>query len=87
MPYSSRFDMSISAHDVAAELRRRFNGDPGVVKIHKLLYYAQGWHLTWVSMAKLQSPLVAMKGPHPSVCFQVVVGLVCPPFARASRMR
>jgi uncharacterized phage-associated protein len=39
--------MSISAHDVAAELRRRFNRDPGVLKIHKLLYYAQGWHLTW----------------------------------------
>jgi uncharacterized phage-associated protein len=32
---------------VAAELRRRFNHDPGVVKVHKLLYYAQGWHLTW----------------------------------------
>lgn len=40
--------MSVSAHDVAAELRRRFTYDPGVVKIHKLLYYAQGWHLTWV---------------------------------------
>lgn len=39
--------MSVSAHDAAAELRRRFNHDPGVVKIHKLLYYAQGWHLTW----------------------------------------
>lgn len=39
--------MVVSVHDVAAELRRRFNGDPGVVKIHKLLYYAQGWHLTF----------------------------------------
>lgn len=39
--------MSVSAHDVAAELRRRFDHDPGVTKIHKLLYYAQGWHLTW----------------------------------------
>lgn len=39
--------MSISAHDVAAELRRRFRHDPGVVKIHKLLYYTQGWHLAW----------------------------------------
>jgi uncharacterized phage-associated protein len=47
MPNSVRFDMSVSAHDVAAELRRRFDDDPGVVKIHKLLYYAQGWHLTW----------------------------------------
>ncbi len=47
MTDSARFDMSISAHDVAAELRRRFKHDPGVVKIHKLLYYAQGWHLAW----------------------------------------
>jgi uncharacterized phage-associated protein len=39
--------MALSAHDVAAELRRRFGKDPGVVKIHKLLYYAQGWHLVW----------------------------------------
>ena len=46
MPDSARFEMSVSAHDVAAELRRRFNYDPGVVKIHKLLYYAQNWHLT-----------------------------------------
>lgn len=48
MPDFARFDVSVSAHDVAAELRRRFKHDPGVVKIHKLLYYAQGWHLTWV---------------------------------------
>lgn len=47
MPDSVRFDMSVSAHDVAAELRRRFGFKPGVVKVHKLLYYAQGWHLTW----------------------------------------
>ena len=40
-------DSRVSAHDVAAELRRRFRYDPGVVKIHKLLYYAQAWHLTW----------------------------------------
>jgi len=47
MPYAARFDMSISAHHVAAELRRRLGKDPGVVKVHKLLYYLQGWHLTW----------------------------------------
>jgi uncharacterized phage-associated protein len=39
-------DMPVSAHDVAEELRRRLPG-VGVVKLHKLLYYAQGWHLTW----------------------------------------
>lgn len=38
--------MSVSAHDVAGELRNRLPGI-GVVKLHKLLYYAQGWHLTW----------------------------------------
>jgi uncharacterized phage-associated protein len=29
---------------VAAELRRRL-GSPGDIKVHKLLYYCQGWHL------------------------------------------
>jgi uncharacterized phage-associated protein len=37
--------MPVSAHDVARELRRRLPG-VGVLKVHKLLYYAQGWHLT-----------------------------------------
>lgn len=36
--------VTVSAHDVAGELRRRLPS-PGVVKIHKLLYYVQGWHL------------------------------------------
>jgi uncharacterized phage-associated protein len=39
--------MAVSAHDVADDLRRRLPG-LGVVKLHKLLYYAQGWHLTWL---------------------------------------
>lgn len=34
----------VSAHDVADELRTRFP-DLGLVKLHKLLYYVQGWHL------------------------------------------
>lgn len=34
----------LSAHDVAAELRRRLQG-LGVKKQHKLLYYCQGHHL------------------------------------------
>ncbi|MEV5819380.1 Panacea domain-containing protein [Micromonospora haikouensis] len=33
-----------SAHDIAAELRRRLPGI-GVKKLHKLLYYCQGHHL------------------------------------------
>ena len=40
------FVAEISAHDVAAELRRRLP-DIGVIKLHKLLYYCQGWHLAW----------------------------------------
>lgn len=34
----------VSAHDVAAEIRRRLPGVP-TVKLHKLLYYCQGHHL------------------------------------------
>lgn len=37
--------MSISAHDVARELRSRLGGRLGGWKLHKLLYYCQGWHL------------------------------------------
>ena len=32
-----------SAHDVASEIRKRLPGVP-VKKLHKLLYYCQGWH-------------------------------------------
>ncbi|HSV65240.1 MAG TPA: type II toxin-antitoxin system antitoxin SocA domain-containing protein [Mycobacteriales bacterium] len=45
--------MVLSAHDVAAELRRRMPGLP-TVKLHKLLYYCQGHHL-----ADLSEPLFA----------------------------
>jgi hypothetical protein len=45
--------MVLSAHDVAAELRRRMPGLP-TVKLHKLLYYCQGHHL-----ADLGEPLFA----------------------------
>lgn len=38
--------MPVSAHDVARELRARLPGS-GDVKIHKLLYLCQGWHLGW----------------------------------------
>lgn len=37
----------LSVHDVVRELRRRLP-DAGDVKIHKLAYYCQGWHLAWV---------------------------------------
>jgi uncharacterized phage-associated protein len=35
---------AVSAHDVAKELKSRLPG-VGAVKLHKLLYYCQGWHL------------------------------------------
>jgi uncharacterized phage-associated protein len=34
----------VSAHDVAREIRER-DPDAGSLKVHKLLYYCQGWHL------------------------------------------
>lgn len=34
---------SVSAHAVAAQLRQRIP-DIGTMKVHKLLYYCQGWH-------------------------------------------
>jgi uncharacterized phage-associated protein len=43
--------MLVSAHDVARELRDRLP-DVGVTKIHKMLYYAQGW-----SLARTGEPL------------------------------
>lgn len=41
-PYAD--SMTVSAHDVAAEIRRRMPS-VGVKKLHKLLYYCQGHHL------------------------------------------
>ncbi len=37
--------MSVSAHDVARELRARLPEGTGRAKVQKLLYYCQGWHL------------------------------------------
>ena len=35
-----------SAHDVAAHILRKY-GPMSPWKLHKLLYYAQAWHLVW----------------------------------------
>lgn len=37
--------MTVSAHDIARELRSRFDHTIGRAKLQKLLYYCQGWHL------------------------------------------
>lgn len=50
--------MTVSAHDVADELRRRLP-EIGVIKLHKLLYYAQGWHLTLVGEPLFREPIKA----------------------------
>jgi uncharacterized phage-associated protein len=37
--------MTVSAHDVAQVLREHLGANVGDVRVHKLLYYCQGWHL------------------------------------------
>ncbi len=39
--------MSVSAHDVARELRGRLGADLGQTKLQKLLFLVQAWHVTW----------------------------------------
>lgn len=48
----------LSAHDVAAELRQRLS-QAGDVKIHKLVYYCQGWHVAWTGEPMFREPIEA----------------------------
>lgn len=48
----------VSAHDVAAELRRALPGLP-VKKLHKLLYYCQGHHLAHFGVPLFTEPVMA----------------------------
>ena len=48
----------VSAHDVAAELRRALPGVP-VKKLHKLLYYCQGHHLAHFGEPLFREPIMA----------------------------
>jgi uncharacterized phage-associated protein len=50
--------MPVSAHDVAREIRRLVP-DVGDVKLHKLLYYCQGWHLSWLGTPMFAEPIEA----------------------------
>ena len=55
--------MPASAHEVAAEIRRRLPGVP-VMKLHKLLYYCQGHHLAHFGTALFEDAVVAFdNGP------------------------
>lgn len=51
-------DMTASAHDIARELRNRLP-HIGVVKMHKLLYYAQGHHLVMFGTRLFEQPIEA----------------------------
>jgi len=48
----------LSVHDVARELRARLP-DAGDVKIHKLVYYCQGWHVAWTGSQMFSERLEA----------------------------
>ena len=48
----------LSAHDVVRELRERLP-EAGDVKLHKLAYYCQGWHLAWTGQAMFSEPVEA----------------------------
>ena len=38
--------MTVSAHDVAREIRQQLPR-VGILKLQKLLYYCQGWYIAW----------------------------------------
>lgn len=48
----------LSAHDVVRELRQRLP-QAGAVKIHKLVYYCQGWHVAWTGQPMFAEPIEA----------------------------
>jgi uncharacterized phage-associated protein len=53
----------VSAHDVARELRKQVSG-VGDLKLHKLLYYCQGWHLAFFGVPMFSEKIEAWtKGP------------------------
>jgi uncharacterized phage-associated protein len=52
-----------SAHDVVAEIHRRLP-EVDALKIQKLLYYVQGWHLAWYGKPLFRERIEAWKeGP------------------------
>lgn len=55
--------MAVSAHDVARALRASLPR-AGLVKVHKLLYYAQGWHLAMMGEPMFREEVEAwVNGP------------------------
>lgn len=58
MHHTTYSDGMTSAHDIAAALRERVPGLPGV-KLQKLLYYCQGHHLATFGRPLFHEPIVA----------------------------
>lgn len=68
-PYSRPMG-TVSAHDVAAAIRERLPGVPKV-KLHKLLYLAQGFHLAQIGEPLFREDVEAWKhGPVVAVLWQ-----------------
>ena len=62
-PLQAGGKVAASAHDVERELRARLPGI-GDVRLHKLLYYCQGFHATWVGPPLFREEIEAWKmGP------------------------
>lgn len=61
--------MRVPVHEVANELRRRL-GDIDAEKLHKLLYYVQGWHLAHTEGPLFKEPIEA--GPNGPVVADLV---------------
>jgi uncharacterized phage-associated protein len=75
--------MTVSAHDVAAVLRERLPDLP-TLKLHKLLYYAQGFHLAAVGAPLFAEPVLAWdKGPVVGSLWQAERNVAAPPPRRA----
>lgn len=51
--------MAASVKIVASALRSRFTSEVGVVLLHKLLYYSQGWHIVWAHEPMFPEPIEA----------------------------
>lgn len=65
--------MGTSAHEVCTYIEQHLPGvgadDP--MKLYKLVYYAQAWHLTWEGRPLFDDRIEAWKhGPMPATCYR-----------------
>jgi uncharacterized phage-associated protein len=53
-----------NTHDVAAEILRQYGRPISSMKLQKLVYYSQSWHLAWTGSPLFNEPIQAWaKGP------------------------